>query len=85
MSVHSVFEARNSLSRLIAESVAGGDVVIANRGRPVVRLVPVSDGEEQCTGKSFAQWLEANPLPERLLRSPEELDVQIAESRDAWE
>ena len=34
-------EAKTNLSRLIAEALAGGDVVIARGSVPVVRLVPV--------------------------------------------
>ena len=34
--------ARSQLSKLIAAAEAGEDVVIARRGRPAVRLVPVT-------------------------------------------
>jgi prevent-host-death family protein len=37
----SVHDAKTNLSRLIAEALAGGDVVIARGNVPVVRLVPV--------------------------------------------
>ena len=36
-----VLEAKNRLSQLIRAAQAGEDVVIANRGAPVARLVPV--------------------------------------------
>lgn len=85
MSVHSVFEARNNLSRLIEASQAGEDVVIAKRGRAVVRIVPVQDADVPTTGAAFAGWLAANPLPERLMRTPQELDAQIAELAEGWE
>jgi prevent-host-death family protein len=85
MSVYSVFEARNGLSRLLTEARAGGEVVIANRGEPVARLVPVDDLNASATGANFAAWLEEHPLPQRLHRSGEALDAQIAESRSAWE
>lgn len=40
-----VHAAKSQLSKLIAAAEAGDDVVIARRGRPAVRLVPVrSDG-----------------------------------------
>lgn len=38
-----LYEAKTQLSRLVAEAEAGEDVVIARSGRPVVRLVPVTD------------------------------------------
>ncbi len=37
-----VHEAKTHLSRLIAEVLAGGDVVIARGKEPAVRLVPVT-------------------------------------------
>jgi prevent-host-death family protein len=33
--------AKTSLSRLVDEAMAGGDIVIAKAGKPMVRLVPV--------------------------------------------
>lgn len=38
--------AKTQLSRLIAEAVAGGEVVIAKAGKPLVRLVPVDTSQE---------------------------------------
>ena len=37
-----MLEAKNQLSRLVKEAVAGEDVVIASNGTPMVRLVPVA-------------------------------------------
>jgi prevent-host-death family protein len=34
-------EAKTSLSRLVGRARAGGEVVIARKGEPLVRLVPV--------------------------------------------
>lgn len=42
MTQFSVHEAKTNLSRLIADALAGGEVVIARGNVPVVRLVPVS-------------------------------------------
>jgi len=41
MTQFTVHEAKTNLSKLIAEALAGGDVVIARGSVPVVRLVPV--------------------------------------------
>ena len=41
MTQFSVHDAKTNLSRLIAEALAGGEVVIARGNVPVVRLVPV--------------------------------------------
>lgn len=42
MTQFSVHDAKTNLSRLIADALAGGEVVIARGNVPVVRLVPVS-------------------------------------------
>jgi len=42
-----VHEAKTQLSRLIAAAEAGDDVVIARKGRPAVRLVPLKSGRFQ--------------------------------------
>jgi prevent-host-death family protein len=42
MAQFSVHDAKTNLSRLIAEALAGGEVVIARGNVPVVRLVPVN-------------------------------------------
>lgn len=41
MTIHNVAEAKAQLSRLLDEAMAGGDVVLARNGTPLVRLVPV--------------------------------------------
>lgn len=41
MAQFTVHDAKTNLSRLIADALAGGDVVIARGNVPVVRLVPV--------------------------------------------
>jgi len=42
MAQFTVHDAKTNLSRLIAEVLAGGEVVIARGNVPVVRLVPVN-------------------------------------------
>jgi len=42
MTQFSVHDAKTNLSRLIADALAGGEVVIARGNVPVVRLVPVA-------------------------------------------
>ena len=39
-----MFEAKSQLSRLVQAAMAGEDVVIANKGIPVVRLVRIEAG-----------------------------------------
>ena len=37
-----MLEAKNQLSRLVKDALAGKDIVIASNGEPMVRLVPVT-------------------------------------------
>ncbi|MFN3459332.1 MAG: type II toxin-antitoxin system Phd/YefM family antitoxin [Novosphingobium sp.] len=50
MAQFSVHDAKTNLSRLIAEALAGGDVVIARGNVPAVRLVPVSPRGKRAFG-----------------------------------
>ena len=37
-----MLEAKNQLSRLVKDALAGEDIVIASNGEPMVRLVPLA-------------------------------------------
>ncbi len=52
-----ILDARNRLSQLITAATNGEDVVIAKRGRPVVRIVPIVDDAAN-TGEALVQWLQ---------------------------
>ena len=83
-----ILEAKNRLSQLIKAAQAGEEVVIANRGEPVVRLVPATASnapENTASGRSILEWLNKNPLPVHLRRSHEEIEADIAEERAAWD
>jgi addiction module HigA family antidote len=58
-------------------------IVIAKRGRPVVRLVPIDDDADR-TGAELARWQTANPAPVGEAPAPDALDEQIAAERGAW-
>ena len=53
-----MLEAKNQLSKLVQAALAGEDVIIANKGVPVVRLVKI--GRQPCKRKPGA-W---SALPE---------------------
>lgn len=81
-----VLEAKNRLSELLRAVQAGEEVIIANRGEPVAKLVSATPIEPAIgTGASILKWLEENPLPESSRRSAEEIDAFIAEERAAWD
>jgi prevent-host-death family protein len=80
-----IFEAKNRLSQLIRSVQAGEEVVIANRGEPVARLVPAREGRQGPSGAGSAQailsWLETHSLPDYARRTAEEIDAAIDEER----
>ena len=81
-----ILQAKNQLSQLIKYAQAGDDVVIANRGTPVVRLVPEKPVHtHQSANPNFLNWLQANPLPKYAQSSAQEIDAGIAEERSAWD
>jgi prevent-host-death family protein len=77
-----MLEAKNQLSRLVRAAQAGEEVVIAHRGIPAVKLVPI-DGPPAAPDP--IRWLESNPLPAHLKRSHAEIEAQIQAERDSWD
>jgi prevent-host-death family protein len=83
-----VLEAKNRLSQLIKAAQQGEDVVIANRGEPVVRLVPIEPSTSQAergSAQAILDWLKRHPLPPYTQRSAQEIDASIQEERSAWD
>jgi prevent-host-death family protein len=84
-----ILEAKNKLSQLVKRAQAGEEVIIANRGKPVARLISTEDPEEPLGKVGSAQrilgWLAKHPLPEYNRRSAEEIDASIEEERNSWE
>lgn len=84
-----ILEAKNRLSQLIKSAQAGEEVVIANRGEPVARLVPVEKKSEQSwepgDPKAILDWIDNHKLPAHAQRSAEEIDSDIAAERAAWD
>ena len=70
MSIVNVHHAKTHLSRLLDQVSAGDEIVIARSGRPIARLVPISQ-EPRKPGRlkgriQMAEDFDA-PLPEELL------------------
>ncbi|MCT2087184.1 type II toxin-antitoxin system prevent-host-death family antitoxin [Microbacterium enclense] len=78
--MYNVLEARNNLSRLIADAESGVEVTIARRGIPVARIVPMLP-EPRRASNAFARWLEENPLTPERARPVDEIETIIAENR----
>ncbi|WP_374114499.1 type II toxin-antitoxin system prevent-host-death family antitoxin [Microbacterium paraoxydans] len=66
-------EARNNLSRLIAASQAGEDVVITKRGTPVARLVPIGSVVTLRSGRLLVEWADSG------LKTPDALHLAAAQ------
>jgi len=84
-----ILEARNRLSQLIRSVQAGEQVIIANRGEPVARLVaartPETAAPDVGSGRAVLDWIENHSLPAYTRRSTEEIDAAIAEERASWD
>ncbi|HWG66640.1 MAG TPA: type II toxin-antitoxin system prevent-host-death family antitoxin [Rhodanobacteraceae bacterium] len=83
-----ILEAKNRLSQLIKSVQAGEEVVIANRGEPVAKLIPVGkpgQHAEQGSARAILGWLDRHPLPDYARRSAKEIDTYIKETRDSWD
>lgn len=87
--VYNTLEARNNLSKLIDAVLDGEEVVIARRGKPVVRLqkVAAENDVEEVPGNPawIAQWFKENPINPEWAMTSEEIDAHIAEEDAAWD
>ena len=54
MTTASIHEAKTHLSKLIQKALAGEEVIIANAGKPVVKLVAVEEPEKKI--RQFGGW-----------------------------
>lgn len=86
-----ILEAKNRLSQLVKAAQAGQEVVIANRGHPVARLVgsaPVvapAAADVAAGAGDIVAWLQSHPLPAYARRSTKEIEAALAEERLAWD
>lgn len=73
MPIVNVHDAKTHLSRLLAQVEAGEEVIIARRGRPVVRLVPYKAQRRRqadvLKGRLDIPDSFFDPLPERELKA----------------
>jgi len=68
--------AKNQLSRLVKDALAGKDVVIASNGKPMVRLVPVARPAICALGKlkRFRAAPLTKPLPPKSMNIARSLE-----------
>lgn len=84
-----ILDAKNRLSQLIKSAQAGEEIVIANRGEPVARLVPTSApssiSANPGSGAAFLAWLAKNAMPAHRQRTHAAIEAGIGEARGAWD
>ena len=56
-----MLEAKNQLSKLVKAALDGEEVIIANHGKPVVRLVKLA---AQPRTRGYGAWKHLGPLPD---------------------
>jgi prevent-host-death family protein len=65
-------EAKTNLSKLVSAALAGDEVIIANRGQAIARLVPYEVPQKRELGfvKGSGEWDDSffEPLPEEELQ-----------------
>ena len=90
-----VLEAKNRLSELLRSAARGEEVVIANRGRGVAKLVRLDNEAATALAEpghaaTFVAWLQQHPLPEGATKLSDaqrhaEIQARIEAQRSAWE
>ena len=90
-----VLEAKNRLSELLRSAARGEEVVIANRGRGVAKLVRLDSKAATALAEpghaaTFVAWLEQHPRPESATKLSDaqrhaELQARIEAQRSAWD
>lgn len=82
---YNVLEARDQLSKLIEAAANGEEVVIAKRGKPVVRIVKIDDELALGSAALISSWLDKHPIPAGKSRSSDEVDREIRQERESWD
>jgi prevent-host-death family protein len=80
---YNVLEARNQLSKLIDAAASGEEVVIAKRGKPMIRFVVIDDDLPLGSPERLARFFAENP-PVGPPRSREAVDDEIREAKSGW-
>jgi prevent-host-death family protein len=82
-----ILEAKNRLSELVKAAEAGEEVVLARRGAPVARIVPLEPpGPAYPKGSPAGLLALIKSLPPHTNpRIVEEIDADIEEERNAWD
>jgi len=80
-----VAEAHDRLSELIDHAIAGTEVVIAKRSRPVVRLTAVASQQPEANGPRLATMCARWRAEGKMTGTSGEIDERIQAERGTWE
>ena len=80
---YNVLEARNQLSKLIDAAANGEEVIIAKRGKPVIKFVVVEEELPLGSSERLARFFAENP-PVGPWRSREDIEAEIREAKSGW-
>lgn len=78
-----ILESKNRLSQLVRRAQQGEEVIIANRGVPMVKLVPVLATAAE-PKRDVLVWLQSHPVPVRARRNHAEIQHDLRQEREAW-
>jgi prevent-host-death family protein len=73
MATVNIHAAKTNLSRLLEEAAAGAEIIIAKAGKPIARLVPLTEGPRRqrtlglLAGQAVIPPAFDDPLPEETL------------------
>ncbi|GIU67935.1 type II toxin-antitoxin system Phd/YefM family antitoxin [Candidatus Phycosocius spiralis] len=83
-----ILEAKNRLSELVKCAQAGEEVVIANRGKPVIRLVPLEQNGAELgspgSGAALSAWLTSRKSS-KSQRDHNQIEADIQDARASWD
>lgn len=80
MSSYSVAEAKNNLPRLLDRALAGEEVIITRRGKPIARLEP--ETRPKIGAPLDLEWLDANRVEPA--KGPIDTAAGVAEMRRGY-
>lgn len=83
-----ILEAKNQLSQLIKAAQAGEEVIIANRGKPLAKLISLHQenaAAPQGSDRAILGWLDTYALPEKVCQNEAAIEAAVQEKRQAWD
>ncbi|MEF2072350.1 type II toxin-antitoxin system Phd/YefM family antitoxin [Consotaella aegiceratis] len=80
MTIFNMHQAKSDLSKLVAKAEAGEEIVIARRGKPAVKLIPLNETAQPKKRREPGTLAHLQPIPDALF-----FDPMPEEELRAWE